>query len=114
VLEFDHLNKSYVLNVNEKEISLFLKDELDLSIEKMGFSKKAASTGGKVFSPMPGQVIRVAKSSGDQVEEGETLLILEAMKMENVIKAVASGLIRAVHVREGDTVAKQQLLIEIE
>lgn len=113
VLEADYLNKSYVLNVNEKEIALNIKDELDMAIEKMGYSVKSASTGGKIESPMPGLVLKIAVQEGDEVEEGDVLLILEAMKMENIIKSPIKGQVKKILVKEGETVAKKQLLIEL-
>ena len=114
ILESDYLNKRYLLNVNEKEIALSLMDELDMKIERMGFSGKSVNTGGEVLSPMPGLVLRIDRKPGDVVKAGDVLLILEAMKMENVIKSPAEGKVKLIHVAEGDTVAKKQLLIELE
>jgi len=114
ILEEDHLNKSYLLNINDKEIALQLMDELDVKIEKMGYSAKAASSGGKIFSPMPGLVLRIEQNIGSRIVAGDTLLILEAMKMENVIKSTGEGTVKAIYVTEGETVAKKQLLIELE
>lgn len=114
VLESDYLNKSYVLNINEKEISLSLKNELDMAIEKMGFSEKSALSGGKVESPMPGMVLNVAVKEGNPVKKGDLLVILEAMKMENIIKSPADGMVKSIHVQQGDTVAKKQLLVELD
>ena len=114
VLEADYLNKRYVLNINDKEISLSLKNELDLAIEKMGFSKKSSISGGKILSPMPGLVIKMNKKEGDSVQKGDNLLILEAMKMENIIKAPSDGKVKKIHVSEGSTVAKKELLLEID
>lgn len=113
VLESDYLNKSYVLNVNEKEIALKIKDDLDMAIEKMGYSMKSASSGGKVESPMPGLVLKISVQEGDEVEEGDVLLVLEAMKMENIIKSPVKGQVKKVMVKEGETVAKKQLLMEL-
>lgn len=114
LLESDYLNKSYVLNVNDKEIALDLKDELDMAIEKMGFSRESAGSGGKVLSPMPGLVIRTEVSIGQAVKKDDVLLILEAMKMENIIKSPIDGKVKDIFVEEGNTVAKKQLLIELE
>jgi biotin carboxyl carrier protein len=111
LLEADYLNKNYILNINEKEISVSLKDELDMAIEKMGFSKKAAEIGGEVVSPMPGLVIRMEVNIGDTVKKDDKLLILEAMKMENIIKAPVDGVVEKIVVKEGETVSKKQLLL---
>ena len=114
LLESDYLNKSYVLNVNDKEIALDLKDELDMAIEKMGFSRESTGSGGKVLSPMPGLVIRTEVCIGQAVKKDDVLLILEAMKMENIIKSPIDGKVKDILVEEGNTVAKKQLLIELE
>lgn len=114
VLEADYLNKSYVLNVNEKEIVLHLKDELDMAIQKMGFSEKSALAGGKIESPMPGLVLKIAVKPGQKVQKGDILLILEAMKMENILKSPGEGVVKQLYVSEGETVAKKQLLLELQ
>ncbi len=60
---------------------------------------------------MPGKVLQVLVKPGDAVEEGQSLLVLEAMKMENVIKSVASGRINEVPIQEGQAVEKGALLV---
>ncbi len=62
------------------------------------------------MAPMPGMVISYEKSMGDTVEKGETILILEAMKMENAIEAPASGTIGSVDFSSGDAVKKDDVL----
>jgi len=114
ILESDYLKKSYILNINEKEIALSIRDDLDVAIEKMGFSKKTDEVGGQVLSPMPGLVVRLDQTIGAEVKNGDILLILEAMKMENIIKAPSDGKIKNILIKEGETVGKHQLLIELE
>ena len=63
---------------------------------------------------MPGKIIRVMVEVGQQVEEGEPVCVLEAMKMENELYARQSGSVQAVHVKPGDDVEKNQVLVEIE
>jgi oxaloacetate decarboxylase alpha subunit/pyruvate carboxylase subunit B len=70
-----------------------------------------ADTGGTaVEAPMPGMIISFEKNVGDTVNQGETVVILEAMKMENSLPAPASGTIKAVNYSSGDTVAKGDIL----
>ncbi|HZW03920.1 MAG TPA: acetyl-CoA carboxylase biotin carboxyl carrier protein subunit, partial [Anaerolineaceae bacterium] len=64
-------------------------------------------------APMPAQVLSVQAAAGKQVEKGEPLLLLEAMKMEIQIKAPAAGRVRQILVTEGQTVEKDQVLAEI-
>ncbi|MCP4622384.1 MAG: pyruvate carboxylase subunit B [bacterium] len=73
----------------------------------------AAVEGTPVTAPMPGMIISYAKNVGDAIEEGDTILILEAMKMENALPAPASGTIKAINFSSGDSVAKGDVLAVI-
>ena len=73
----------------------------------------AAVEGTPVTAPMPGMIISYAKNVGDAIEEGDTVLILEAMKMENALPAPASGTIKAINFASGDSVAKGAVLAVI-
>ena len=68
----------------------------------------------KIFSPMPGTICGVSVSPRDGVIEGQELLQLEAMKMENPIVSTSNGMVKEIHVKEGDQVATKQLLVIIE
>ena len=61
---------------------------------------------------MPGMIIDLRVKAGDQVKAGDPLLVLEAMKMENIIKAPGEGTVKQVKIKKGDTVEKNQVLIE--
>ena len=69
---------------------------------------------GAVLAIMPGKIIRVMAEVGQQVEEGEPVCVLEAMKMENELHARQGGIVQAVYVKPGDDVEKDQVLVEIE
>jgi oxaloacetate decarboxylase alpha subunit/pyruvate carboxylase subunit B len=73
----------------------------------------AAVEGTPLPAPMPGLIIKFEKNVGDAINEGETVVILEAMKMENALPAPASGTIKAIHFASGDTVAKGDVLCVI-
>ena len=73
--------------------------------------KLPADTSKMVLSPMPGLIVRIAVEAGDDVKTGQELLVLEAMKMENVLRAERDGKIEKIEVAEGDTVSSDQLLI---
>lgn len=74
-----------------------------------------ASSGGAndITSPMPGKVFRLLSKVGDSVAEGQAVMILEAMKMENEIVATASGVIDAILVKEGDMVDTDDVLVKL-
>jgi propionyl-CoA carboxylase alpha chain len=65
-------------------------------------------------SPMPGQVLRILVAEGQQVKPGDALIVLEAMKMEQTVKATIQGVVRAVLVKPAEVVAPGQMLVEIE
>ncbi len=76
--------------------------------------KGAATLGPRpVVAPMPGMVVRVEVSEGDEVRGGQGVVIVEAMKMENELLAEAPGVVERIHVREGEAVEKDQLLVEL-
>lgn len=100
--------------INNRPYTLSLADEFDLLLDKMGMSAGDAEKINELKAPMPGLVVSVEVAPGDTVKKGETLLILEAMKMENAIKAVGDATVRAIHVEKSNTVEKNQLLISFE
>jgi propionyl-CoA carboxylase alpha chain len=67
-----------------------------------------------VISPMPGAIVTVSVEKGQAVTDGQELLVIEAMKMQNIIKAQVDGKIKKVNVKAGESVAVDQLLIEFE
>ena len=67
-----------------------------------------------IISPMPGAIVSVDVKAGDIVTEGQELLTVEAMKMQNLIKCQVEGKVKKVHVKAGDSVAVDQLMIELE
>ena len=81
-----------------------------------GYKPSGLSSGeeGELVTQMPGKVIKIIKSVGDKVAKGETVLLLEAMKMENEIKSNTDGTIRAIHIEEGQTLDENFLMMEIE
>ncbi len=97
-------SKNGLVNVNES-----------VNIYK-GFkpSGLGSAKAGNLVTEMPGKIVKVMTTEGAMVNEGSTLLILEAMKMENEIKAGISGIVKAVHVIEGQVVDSGHLMIEIE
>jgi biotin carboxyl carrier protein len=89
-----------------------LKDRFDQLLEQMGMSAAATTKVNDIKAPMPGLIVGINVQSGDVVKKGDAVLILEAMKMENLIKAAGEGTIRTVRVNKGDRVEKNQILIE--
>jgi len=80
---------------------------------KVEAPKAAAVDGTPLLAPMPGMIVKYEKNVGDAVTQGETVVVLEAMKMENALAAPASGTIKAINFKSGDSVQKSAVLCVI-
>ena len=76
--------------------------------------KEAPDLSRLLLSPMPGLLIRLAVSEGEEVKAGEELAVVEAMKMENVLRAERDGIVRVLHAGIGDSLAVDQSILEFE
>jgi len=114
VISGDKNSKQYTIEVNGNPYTVQLADEYDLLVKKMGLKIGGEQRVSDVKAPMPGLVLEVNVKAGDEVAKGDALLILEAMKMENVLKSPGDGVVKNVAVSQGDAVEKGQLLIEME
>ena len=114
LLDSDFASRTYNIRLRGNSYKIKLQNKLDQQIEEMGLSLGNKATTSMVDAPMPGLVLSVLVKEGDHVEEGDGLLVLEAMKMENKIVAPRSGIIKAVHVTASQTVDKGIVLIEFE
>jgi biotin carboxyl carrier protein len=114
IIEKDFLKKTYKVKVNSTVYEVQISNPLDVLIEKMGLGVVSNLQVNEVKAPMPGLLLEVNVAVGDEVEEGQTLLILEAMKMENSLTSPRQGTIKHIAVEKGSTVAKNDLLIEFE
>ncbi|MBS1487805.1 MAG: biotin/lipoyl-binding protein [Bacteroidetes bacterium] len=111
VVKIDHAAKTVLLKINNKVVSVEVKTPMDLLLEKMGMANGAAAKINHLKAPMPGLVIDLKVKAGDVVKAGDPLLILEAMKMENILKAAGDATVKNVTVKKGDSVEKGQVLI---
>jgi len=114
LLEVDYQRKAFAIRIDGSRFDIQLNDEYDQLVKRLGLHAQAGLQVSEIKAPMPGLVLDVSVSEGDEVEEGQTLLILEAMKMENVIKAPAPAKVKAVDVRKGEAVDKGFVLIDME
>jgi biotin carboxyl carrier protein len=112
IVEMDSARKSFVIKINGRKYPLMLKDKFDLLLEKMGMNANAGAKVNNVRAPMPGLIIDLKVKNGDSVKAGDPLLILEAMKMENIIKAPGDATVKSVKVGMGEGVEKNQVLVE--
>lgn len=110
-VQFDDLTEGYVLNTRGITITALVCSPRSAEIHSILPEKEQADTGNFVTSPMPGTIVRVDVKEGQSIQIGETLLVVEAMKMENVIRAERKAVIKEVQVIAGDTVSADDLLI---
>lgn len=113
VLTIDFDLKSMKIRNNHTIYELEFKNDLDLVLDKMGIKRSVETLNTDIKAPMPGKVIAILVGPNDQVKKGDGILILEAMKMENVLKASADCTIKTIHISTGVNVEKGQLLVEL-
>lgn len=108
-------DNKYIINFQNREIEATTIDPYTNILQQYlaNSSSKNSATHQIIKAPMPGLVIKIFKNEGDQVTKGETLLIIEAMKMENAIKSNVEGKILSIKAIEGLPVIKDQILVEI-
>lgn len=110
----DFGRKTYEVEVNGNRYSARISDDLDQLITHMGFELHTSRNVSRIEAPMPGLILDIQVSPGQEVKEGDPLLVLEAMKMENVILSPRDGIIKKVAVQPGATVEKRHLMVEFE
>ncbi|HIP47507.1 MAG TPA: biotin/lipoyl-binding protein [Lutibacter sp.] len=112
-LKTDFSNKKYEVSVNGNKYKVQIKNELDDLIKKMGLTLGDKKKEKVIKAPMPGLILDILVSEGQEIKEGDSLLILEAMKMENILVAITDGIVKQIHVKKADAVDKKQLLIKM-
>ncbi len=104
--------KEFKVKVNGTPYDVKIEDEYDILIHEMGLKVGKVQKVNKIDAPMPGLVLEISVADGQEVNAGDSLLILEAMKMENIIKSPGQGVIDEILVKTGQAVDKGQLLIK--
>ncbi len=114
VLHIDYETKEVRLKINGQIYEGKAENDLDILLKKMGIETKSKSVTNELRAPMPGMVLSVNIEKGKKITRGDTLIVLEAMKMENNLKAESDSIVKDVYCSKGDTVDKNQLLISFE
>lgn len=107
----DHTLK---LKLNHRVFEVKRKYALLDLISQMGLDKKKVKKLKELSSPMPGRVLKIMVKLGDQINIGDSLLSLEAMKMENILKSDGEGIVKEIFINEEQVVDKGEVLIEFE
>ncbi len=112
ILAADPASRRYTLKIDGEIKETTLLDNLDLLIEKMGMNTTKTKKLSVLNAPMPGLVTSIKITEGQEVEKGTPLIILEAMKMENMITAPHHAIIKTIKVSVGQAVEKGSVLVE--
>lgn len=107
-------SKEVELMVNGNRYMVGLQDEYDVLLDSLGLSAQMNVVETNFKAPMPGLVFEISVKEGDSVKKGDALIILEAMKMENVLKATTDAVIQSIKINKGESVEKNQVLIQFE
>lgn len=113
IIQADFYKREYTIVLNSKTYHLKISNALDLMIEKMGYSINGSKKLNAIHAPMPGIIIGLEIKQGDVVKEGDTVLILEAMKMENEIVSPVDGVVNKIHTSKSTTVSTGEPLVTI-
>ena len=107
-------NKKAVLKINDHKVELEIKNYLEKQISDSQLGQSLDDGIAEVDAPMPGTILDVLVKPGQKINKNDALLILNAMKMENVIKSPIKGKVKAISISKGENVNKNQLLISFE
>lgn len=106
--------KTFTFLINGHSYTVKIQDRFDLLLKELGMSSMASNKVSDIKAPMPGLVLEIIAKEGQELNKGDEVLVLEAMKMENVLKAPGDGVVKSVSVKVGDAVEKNQVLVVLE
>ena len=113
LLETDASRKKFIFRVNGNRYEVDVHDRYDELLHTLGMDKIEATKIKDLIAPMPGLVLEVKVKEGQVVEKGDAMVVLEAMKMENILKYPSSGKVKQILVAKGDKVEKNQVLVKM-
>lgn len=111
LLEINESAKTAVVIVNGNKYSIELRDKFDELLQSLGMDASSTHKVNDIKAPMPGLVLKVLVEEGMEVKKDDGLVVLEAMKMENIIKSPADGIVKTIKIKERETVEKNQVMI---
>jgi acetyl/propionyl-CoA carboxylase alpha subunit len=114
LLKLNRYDKTVFVKVNGVKFKMQLQDKYDELLHLLGMDNLLTTKVAELKAPMPGLVLSLLAKEGETVQKGDTLLILEAMKMENAIKAPTDGVIKSISVNTGEAVEKNQLILNFQ
>ena len=102
----------FALSYRGNEAKAFVYTEREAGYARLMPARKIADTGKQVLCPMPGLVVSIAVKEGQEVKAGETVAVVEAMKMENVLRAEIDGTVKKINAKPGDSLAVDAVILE--
>lgn len=114
LISIDKAEKQAKVKINGNEYDVSLHDQYGKLLDAMGMDFSTKDTEVTLKATMPGLVLEIMVEVGDQVNKGDNLLVLEAMKMENIIKSSSDVIIKSIEVEKGSKVEKNQILLTFE
>ena len=114
VLSVDSDTKTCEIKIGNACITVSIKDKYDELLRDMGIEEIAGKRVNDIKAPMPGMVLQVMVQHGQPIKKGDSIVVLEAMKMENILKSPSDGTIKNIFVGIGDKVEKNQIMVNFE
>jgi len=112
--EVDNADGPLTMKINGRLYHPSVKDDTDLLLERLGMNLTSKKALSELKAPMPGLVLDIKCEPGQEIKEGQALIVLEAMKMENVLKAPADVVVKNIPVDKGQAIDKNAILITFE
>lgn len=114
LLKIDKETKEVILKINGNRLKIALTDHYDELLKSMGMGAGVIQKVNELKAPMPGVVFEIKVAIGDIIKKDDPILVLEAMKMENILKSPIDAVIKNIVIEKGDTVEKNKILVEFE
>jgi propionyl-CoA carboxylase alpha chain len=106
------ISNGFALSYRGIETNAYVYTEREAGYARLMPPKKLADTGKQIVCPMPGLVVSIAVKEGQEVNAGETVAVVEAMKMENVLRAEIDGTVKKINAKPGDSLAVDAVILE--
>ncbi|CAN5615922.1 acetyl-CoA carboxylase biotin carboxyl carrier protein subunit [soil metagenome] len=113
IAEIIHAEKMVSVKINNSIYKVSIKDKYDELLHDLGLDAVNVKQVGDVKAPMPGLVLNVLVKPGQKIQKGDAIIVLEAMKMENILNASADGEVKKINVKKGDKVEKNQVMVNL-
>ena len=112
IVELNKTDKICKIKVNGNIYQISVEDQFDVLLKQLGLDNLTANKVSEIKAPMPGLVLKVLVEENVEIKKGDNLVILEAMKMENILKSSTDGVVKKILIKQGDKVEKNQILVQ--